>query len=221
MVSIPKFKLTKATIKTEAELQEKLSQQESKFKYLNPGNHDVTILSATYEGAARDPNWGKFKLVLEGMGKRTTTSFLMVPIADVEYRNPDSGKVTTYLYTKFVQFMGALGVTVTIESLEDVLNSNFANPDKTLVGRTLTIDLGFDGNYVKYVGKDEANVPVLNIIMKDGSALADPKGKALVFSDRDAAMAHAEANQIKIQEYASVLEYSIPTGEKSLRASNW
>lgn len=221
MSSIPKFKLSKATIKTEAELQEKLAQQETKFKYLNPGKHDVTIKAVTYEGAARDPNWGKFKMVLEGMGGKTTTSYLTVPISDIEYRNPDSGKVSTFLYTKFRQFMQALGVAVTVETLEDVLNANFSNPDKTLVGRAITIDLGFDGNYVKYVGKDEAGLSVLHIVMKDGSTLADAKGKSLVFSDRDSAMAHAEANGIRIQEYSSVLEYSPLTGTKVKSVSNW
>ena len=224
-IAIPKFKLSKANIKTEADLQAKLAASGTGFKskYLDPGKHDVTIQSAEYTGPARDPNWGNFRLTLEGVGAKTTKAFLMVPMSDVEYTNPDTGKKTTFLYTKFVAFMKALGVGVTLETLEDVLNGNFSDPTKQLVGRPLTIDLGYDGNYIKYVGKDEIGGKVFNIVMADGSVLADTRGKALVFADMDAASAHAEANQIRIQKFASVLEYSAPVGGKVKIAanSNW
>lgn len=222
MVDIPKFKLTKATIKSEAELQTKLAET-SRFvnKYLDPGKHDVVLTAATYEGPGRDPNWGNFKITMEGGGKRTTSAYLLVPVSDVEYTNPDTGKKTTFLYTKFRQFMGALGVNVTIENLEDVLNDNFSKPEKTLVGRSVTIDLGYDGNFIKYMGKDEIGGKVYNIVMADKSTLADSRGKTLVFSDMDAAAAHAEANQIRIQRYSSVLEYSIPANLKKASGSNW
>jgi hypothetical protein len=226
MASIPKFKLTKAVIKTEDELQKKLAESGGfKSKYLDPGKHDVTIQAAVFQGPARDPNWGNFKLTLEGLGEKTTTAFLLVPMADVEYTNPDTGKKTTFLYGKFQKFMKALGVVVTIETLEDVLNENFTAAEdgvvKALIGRTMTIQLGFDGNYIKYIGKDEIGTKVYNIVMADGSTLADTRGKALVFADFDAASAHAEANQIRVQKYASVLEYTASANAKIKAVSNW
>ncbi len=207
MVDIPKFSLKGAKIKTEAELNAKLAETKTGSKYLRPGVHDVTIASAEYQGKAKDDNWGKFLLTFKGLRDQTTTAMLLVPISDIEYRTAD-GKVTTFLYTKFRRFMEALGVAVTVENLEDTLNTYFANPSKALVGQNLTIKLDYDGNHVKYAGKDEAGKNRYVIQMKDGTQIAGADKKVLTFGDFDSAMAHVEANQITVQEYPSVLDYT-------------
>lgn len=219
---IPKFSLSKAKIKTEEELQARIVEQGGgEQKYLRPGKHDVTISSVTYEGKAKDDNWGKFLLTFAGLANKTTTTMLLVPLSDVEYRTAD-GKVTTFLYTKFRNFMTALGINVTVDTLEDVLNGNFAKPEKTLVGRTVTIDLGYDGNHVKYIGKSEIGEKTYNITMRDGSTLSSGTGQTLTFSDYDSAMAHAETSQISIQKFPSVLSFTPSANLKSVKtASNW
>lgn len=218
MADIPKFSLKGAKIKTEAELQAKLAETGG-ARYLRPGIHDVTIASATYEGKAKDDNWGKFLLTFKGVRDQTTTAMLLVPISDIEYRTAD-GKVTTFLYTKFRRFMESLGVLVTVENLEETLNTYFSKPEKTLVGQTLTIKLDYDGNHVKYTGKDEAGKNKYVIQMKDGTQIAGSDKRVLVFGDFDSAMAYVEANQISVQEYPSVLDYT-QSATPAKKVGNW
>jgi hypothetical protein len=222
MTQIPRFNLSKAKIKTQAELDAAESAAKAPgSKYLREGLHDVTIVAATYEGKASDDNWGKFLLKMEGLQGKTTSAMLLVPLEDVQYRT-SSGKVTTFLFTKFKRFMDAIGVKVTVDTLEDTLKTYFSDVSKTLVGTQVNIKLDYDNNHVKYLGKDEAGIVQFGIQMKDGSMIAGTNGKPLTFPDRDSALGHAESNQITIQDYASVLDYTAVAGQaKKTVGGSW
>jgi hypothetical protein len=95
----------------------------------------------------------------------------------------------------------------------------FTNPDKTLVGRDLSANIGYQGNYIGYAGKDEAGINKYNITMKDGSVLADASGKVMTFPEFEAALHHAEVNNIEVRKYVDVLDYN--EGKAGATNSNW
>jgi len=220
MSNLPKFNFSGVSVKTDAELNAKLAESDTRSKYFRPGKHVVTIGEVVYQGLAGDDRWGKFLLTLNGVGGKTTTSQLIVPLKDVMYRTK-AGKETAFMFKKMQNFMSALGVDLQISNLEDTLKANFSDLT-TLVGTELEIDIGYNGNHIGYDGKTAAGESKFVIRMKDGSTIADQAGESEVFTTRDAALAHAESLQISIEEYSSVLNYSVsPTGAKLKVAGNW
>jgi hypothetical protein len=203
---IPKFNFSQASIKTDEELKTALSGERGNDKYFRPGKYDVTIASVEYQGPAKDTNWGKFLLTLKGTGEKSIRAQVIVPFRDQKYIGA-SGKPTMLMFLRFTQFMTALGHTVTLDNLEETLTSVFANPERTLTGKVLGVEIGYDNNHIAYRGKDEIGVKKYVIQMKDGSVLSDASGKEITFPDIDSAKARAEQNQINLQEYVNVLSY--------------
>ena len=222
-VSIPKFSFAGNSVKTDDELNAKLAETTSTGgKYFRPGKHTVKIGAATYQGLAGDDRWGKFLLTLEGVGGKSTTAQLIVPFKDVMYL-AKSGKETLFMFKKIQNFMASLGVTLTVGNLQDTLTQYFSNPGKALVGKEIVINIGYAGNHIGYAGKNAVTGDAeYNIQMRDGSVVLDPKDLTpVLFSTRDAAMAHAEASQIKIEEYSSVLSYEVSPTAKNLAVAGW
>lgn len=218
MSTMPKFNFSNASVKTEEELQSSLESLGGQSKYFRPGQHEVTIDSVVYQGNASDPTWGKFLLTLKGTGTKEITAQVMVPFQDIEYRT-STGKTTKYMYLKFVGFMKALGYDVKIENLGELLPTVFTNPERTLVGRNIGIEVGYNGNHIAYRGKDEIGNKLYNIVFKDGSVLCDASKKPMVFNDWEAAARHAEANQTAISKYVEVLSYRTPLNPNTVDAS--
>lgn len=219
MSAMPKFNFSNASVKTEEELQSSLESLGGQTKYFRPGQHDVSITKVEYKGNASDPTWGKFVLTLAGTGGKEITSMVMVPFQDIEYRT-SNGKTTKYLYLKFVGFMKALGYDVKVENLGELLPEVFTNPERTLVGRNIGVDIGYNGNHIRYDGKDEIGNKKYAIEFKDGSTLCDSSGKVMIFNDWEAAARHAEANQTEISKYVEVLSYRTPANPNKVDA-NW
>lgn len=222
MTSIPKFNFSGSTIKTDEELEQKLAETGNNGgKYFRPGKHTVTIASVEYQGPAKDDSWGKFLLKLEGTGEKSTTAQVIVPFKDVMY-TAKSGKPTTYMFKRIQNFMKALGVELKISNLQDVLTAWFTNPSKTLVGKEVVVNIGYNGNHIAYDGKDSDGNAQFVIKMRDGSVQLDSKTLTpLLFSTRDAAMAMAESLNIEIQEYSSVLDYEVSPNAKGLSVAGW
>lgn len=222
-VTIPKFNFSGSSIKTEAEMAKEEAASGGGDKYLKPGRHEVVITSVEYAGLAKDQNWGKFTLTLTGTGDKTIKSFLLVPFRDVMYVGA-SGKPTAFLYKKFKSFMAGLGIEITVDSLGEVLPTYFGNNAKALVGLTTAIEVGYDGNYVKYAGKTESGEKRYNIVFSDGNILLDKQLQIMEFPDFAAAGLYAEANQIKLQKFPEVLSYS-PSAQggnpTATAAGNW
>lgn len=201
---IPKFSFNNATIKTEEDLK---ALQPAGDKYFRPGLHTVTITKAEYKGKASDPNWGKVFLTYEGTGGKTILDSIVIPERDVVYVTA-AGKKTGFLFQKFRKFMGSLGVETSIESLGDTMTTYFSNVGKSLVGLTLDVEVGYQGNHVAYLGKTTDGTKRYALQLKDKSMIADQAGNALEFADVDSAKAHAEGLQLQLDEYMNVLDYA-------------
>lgn len=222
VTEIPKFNFSGSSIKTD----EEFNKQEGELsggQYLRPGRHEVVITKVEYKGPSKDPNWGRFTLTLTGTGDKTTKYFLQVPFRDVMYVS-SKGKPTGFMFKKFRDFMGALGIGITVDSLGEVLPTYFSKGGEALVGGKLAIELGYDGNYVKYAGKNGDGTKRYEIALKDGSILLDKDTlQPVTFADPSAAEAYAAEAQIIIQKYPEILKVEEPTGGVSFGAakSEW
>lgn len=218
VIEMPKFNFANSSIKTDDEFNKQEGEQ-SGGKYLRPGRHEVAITKVEYTGPAKDPNWGKFTLTLTGTGDKTTRYFLMVPFRDVMYVGK-SGKPTGLMFKKFKDFMSALGVTISVDSLGTVLPTYFAQGGEPLVGGKLAIELGYDGNYIKYAGKNEDGSKRYEIALKDGSVLLNKDTlQPVTFPDPASAEAYATSSQIIIQKFPEILEVAPPAGGNTLTAA--
>lgn len=217
--AIPKFNLSGSTIKTDEELASLGgSGSRDTSLYFRPGTYQVTITKVEYQGSASDDRWGKFLLHLEGANGKSIRSQVMVPFRDVAFAGKN-GKNTGLPFAKFKNFMLGLGIKVSVPTLEATLTEVFTNPDKTLVGRDVSVNIGYQGNYIGYAGKDDAGIKKYNITMKDGSVLADASGKMMTWPEYGAAAEHAEINLITVSKYVDVLDYN--EGTKAAASSNW
>jgi hypothetical protein len=77
--------------------------------------------------------------------------------------------------------------------LKQVIPKMFSNPAKTLVGKTLTIVIGFKGNYIAYKGKDQYQIKD-----KDGALLSDN-----VFESIEEAQEHCSEHDINLVKSAN------------------
>lgn len=217
MVDVPKFNFNSATIKSEAELQEALKSDSKADKYFKPGRHEVVITGLEYKGVATDANWGKFVVKVKGIGDKETTGMVFVPFKDVNYVAA-SGKSTLMFYKRFASFATAVGLDASMNVLPTTLTDNFAKPEKSpLLGTNVVMELGYDGNHVRYDGKDAAGIKKYVIEMKDKSTIAE------TFPSFDAAAAYAEQNGVKLQDYPQILSWdrsSNATANKKT-AANW
>lgn len=218
-VTVPKFNFSGSSIKTEAEMAKEEALTGGGDKYLRPGRHEVSITSVEYTGLAKDPNWGKFTLVLTGTGNKTTKAFLMVPFRDVMYVS-QAGKPTAFMYKKFKSFMESLGVVITVDTLGDVLPTYFGNNGAGLVGLNVAVEIGYEGNYVRYAGKDATGNKQYNIVFGDGSVLLDKQLQVVAFPDFEAAGNYAEANQIRLQKFPEILAYSTSATPSAVKAAS-
>lgn len=216
MSDIPKFSFNNATVKTEEDLKALTPNSD---KYFRAGLHAVTITKAEYKGKASDPNWGKVWLTYTGTNDRTMLDCVLIPEKDVVYLGKN-GKKTGFVFTKFRKFMSGLGIDVSLETLGDTMTTYFGNVGKGLVGKTLTIEIGYQGNHVAYLGKNADDTKRYAIKMKDGTLLATPDGAVVEFPDVDSAKAHAEQLQIAIEEYMNVLDYQ-PAATKLTAVQGW
>jgi len=221
MTSLPKFDFSKSSIKSTAELDTMAAEAgTSEAKFFRPGSYEVEVTKVDYQGAATDPNWGKFLMTLEGVGGRTINAQLIVPIKDSVYVTK-AGKRTPIMFTKFKEAMEALGLPVTIETLQDVLTKNFSNPDKTLVGRRLTIEVQYKGNHLRYEGKEANGDKRYLIALASGATVNDADGNPLIFRDWQSAEGYAEQNSIEIRKFVDVVGYSKSATATKLKAANW
>ncbi len=125
------------------------------------------------------------------------------------------------MYQKLVTFMAGLGVALTPENLETVLVENFGgNIEKTFVGKQLSIDVGYRGNFIKYVGKSAAGTTQYQIQLINGTVLPT------VFADFDAAVNWAGANNTEVSRFVEVTGIApsangAAAGSAGLKAANW
>jgi hypothetical protein len=182
--------------------------------WFKPGKHDVEIQSVEYRGPAKDPNWGKLSITLEGTGGKTIMDFPMIPFKTPVYKS--ANKDTMFPWKKFKGFCAGLGLEVTRDNVESVLKNNFADVKK-LNKRKLTIQVGYQRGHVEGAGDGSH----YKIVLQDGNDLVDSKTREVVlFSDRAAAHNYATENKLAVDKFTSVLSYekAAPVSEGN---TNW
>jgi hypothetical protein len=102
-------------------------------------------------------------------------------------------------FNDLAKFFLGLGITLDYTTAIFQLSDIFSDTER-LIGQTITVRLGYYGNYVKYVGKD-GDTSQYTIVKRDGSDLT-----GRVFTGFDAASAYATEEAIKIQKFMRVLE---------------
>lgn len=204
-MSLPKFDFSKSTIKTTEALNTELKNAgEGESKFFRPGSYELEIVKVEHQGPAGDPNWHKFLLHFEGAGGKEIRYQLFVPVADVVYKGK-SGKPTFFMFQKFTKAMEAVGVQVTVETLQDTLIKYFTNPDKVLKGLRVQAEIGYDGNYLRYEGKDDAGNKKYVIALDSGATVNGDDGQPLVFPDWQSAEGYATQKSIEIEKFTNVL----------------
>ncbi len=220
MTTLPRFNFSKSTIKTTAELNKVVEETSGKQdRFFRPGKYEVKVIAAVHQGPAADKTWQKFLLTLKGAGPATITHQVMVPFESIEY-NTSTGKNKLFAYSKLVKLMAGIGVALTPENLEATLMEYFSNVEKSLVGRQLSIDVGFRGNFIKYVGKNADGKTQYQICLSDQTLLPE------VYADYGAAEAAAEVKKIEVSKFAEVTDITpsatgAATGTGGLKAANW
>lgn len=221
MADLPRFNFSKSSIKSTADLDKALEAESGTAdKYFKPGKYEVKVIAAVHQGPSKNnPTWQKFLLTLKGASKATTTYQIAVPFETIEYKTA-TGKNPLFMYTKLVKLMAGLGVTLTPESLEKVLPEYFTNVEKALVGRQLSIEVGYRGNFIKYMGKNGEGKTQYQIQLSNGTVLPD------VFADFKAAEAFAVSKSIEVSKFVEVTDItSVATGAAAgtagLKAANW
>lgn len=185
-----------------------------------PGTYDVEITGAEFHPnkdtgsiySAKDPTWLNVKITLSNGGKDKQV-WVMVPTTKITF-NEGNSKAPSFMFQKFRQFMAGIGESVESNavSLKTVVPKYFSKPEKALVGKAMTIVIGFQGNYIDRKAEDH-----FEIKDKDGKKLADA-----AFESVEEAQAYAADQDIRLtkcndkgQYFPEVLQYIPKKIEKS------
>jgi hypothetical protein len=200
-----KFQLKKANyeVKSQGELSSKLENQFSDFA---PGSYETAITKAGWHlKDVNDPNsarcqgdntWFNLKVELTAVDGRKLNTFIQVPTEKLTY-----GEKKTYaVFKKFSEFMAGVGFPVNLDNLDKVAPKVFADPEKSLKGKTVTVDLGFEGARVEKC--DDG----FKIVQANGKDLLDESGELYVLPDRKSAVSTAESMKIRVG-FIQVLKY--------------
>jgi hypothetical protein len=208
-----KFQLKKANyeVKSQDELTTKM---ESQFSDFEPGSYEMAITKAGYH--LKDPNdpnsarcqgdntWFNLKVELTSTDGRKLNTFIQVPTEKLTY-----GEKKTYaVFKKFSEFMAGVGFPVNIDNLDKVAPKVFTDPDKSLKGKTVTVDLGFEGARIEKC--DEG----FKIVQANGKDLLDESGELYILPDRKSAVSTAESMKIRVG-FIQVLKYHAGKASKA------
>lgn len=215
--SLPRFDFSGMTLKDDSELDSVLkdSQGQREEKYFKPGKHEVQIVASEYLGTTEsDDTWGKYSVTMEGTGGKLIKDTVMVPFRDITIYRKKDGSTSTFPAKKIRMFLEALGASVTIKTLGDTLKSYFGK-DNALVGLNLAIEVAYQGNHVKYLGKDPAGEPTVGLVSRRGDRIEGTP----VFKSYAEANEYAAANSIAVKRFPDVDRY-LPsaTPNKTMKA---
>jgi hypothetical protein len=162
-----------------------------------PGLHTVKIVSVEEKNAVKsDPTWQCLWVKLEGTGGKQIYTTMLYPTESLAFQ----GKTDSYATQKFLKLLSALGLDSSPSNLVKTLAKNFENV-QSLVGRELTVQIGNTGVHLS-VKKDMFHV----LDGKNQPVLSN--GEPLIFSSRDAAIAHFKQAGVKLQTFTEVIDYS-------------
>lgn len=169
----------------------------------NPGVYrtevvDYVLRTENKNGVIKDgagKRWASLQLNLKVTGSanehligQTITTFFDVPVETLTYTSA-GGRVSKIKTQIFVNLIKALtGVQPTMAQIQSSLNKL----DELLTGGQLTVKVGYDGDHINYVGKDDAGMLQYNILLKDGSAMLNADGEPVTAVNSDGRLAREE-----------------------------
>lgn len=189
---------------TQAEFEAK---EKGGSKFFNPGVYNLEITKAEFKideetgrpFAKKDPTWLNVKVTMSD-GEKEKMAFILVPTSKILF-NENESKRPTWAFTKFREFMAALGETVQSDagSLKAIVPKYFKDP-KALIGKKITIEIGYEKDHIAYVEKD-----VYEVRNKAGKALLDGQ----TFASRELAQAAATEAGLGdlLKVYSNIIAY--------------
>jgi hypothetical protein len=220
MSNIPKFELG-STVLTEEQFKDATeTKSKSGSKGFTPGNYNLKIANAQYHvnkdtGSvmnANDPTWLTVSVDLVGAEGRTKKHYVLVPTKSIVYKTRE-GKDSTFLFQKLCEFMAALGVYLDSKNYATVIKSYFENLDR-LNGQDVSVDIGFNGPYVKFVSQGQYQLVIQGEPYAEG-------GEVKVFADADSVVAFGASLNKRVQRFPEIIKFhAAPEKKEDKKAGN-
>lgn len=210
MTSIPVFNFKSPISEADVQKLEKVGKEPKGFQ---PGKYDLKILEVSVKGPmAGDNSWVGYTITLGGIDSRSIRMYLGVPTASPIYNKPGlKNEHKLIMFHKFREFMKGLGESPEVPNIPKLLNKYFKDTLE-LVGKSLTVNIGYAGPHVEFVEKGDMRI-------------RDKQGKPLLgdqaFSDRDSAKLAAIEQGILLKDFPEVLKIDAGKAEESEDGDTW
>lgn len=218
-IELPEFDLSGSNLDftSDEEFNEQLEKESKGGPRFQPGINTATIVSPMYhvkDGSIKnqnDPTWITVKIPLVGDGGEQKDQYLLVPTQKLGF-TARSGKETLLLYTKFVEFMAAIGVKVERSNAIKVAHAYFSDSSfKKLEGKTLKFEFGFNQKY-----RLDYQDGVYTCVDKEGTPVTDSEGNVVSNPDRtELEKALAEVGVKSFQSFPEILSFVSAEPKKS------
>lgn len=170
-------------------------------------DHKLYASEGHKDGAGKQ--WGSVLLKAQEVGTGAMVSgFVSVPLETLVHTSRD-GKTSTVRTGIFTSLVRSLtGQKISTEQIPE----HVQNLSALLTGGTIRARVGYAGDYVNYIGKDEAGNLQFDIQLKSGGTLLDADGEPMTFSSRDAAVNYYAAlnNNRKPEAFMTLLSFLAP-----------
>jgi hypothetical protein len=210
MSSMPSFNFAPTGFENQEELREAAGFSKKKTsRVFDKGIYDLQIISAANTGEDRfDSSWMQTEIVLSD-GSRRMKKWLKVPTVSIRYNEGPNNSYPLRQFMELQAFLACFGEQLdpTADSLSNLIPKYFGDPS-VLIGKILTVELGYYRNYVMYVdGKYQ-------LVDKKDEPISDE-----LFETRMEAEAEAKANGINIQRFPEILKFI--ASEQSVTTNSW
>jgi hypothetical protein len=198
-IEIPSFNLDASNldITSDADLQAAIEKEQKKG--FEPGRYTLKIVNARFHAnkdtksifCASDPTWFNVAVTLESADGRSKDYFVQVPTTKVKYTGK-KGKDTLFVWTKFCEFMAAIGEAASLTNLSKLAPKYFGSEEtiKTLNGKEIDVDMAHEGAFAEKEGD------LFKIVTKAGDYQEDKE--TILFPDFNSAKTFAEVKGIKL-----------------------
>jgi hypothetical protein len=209
----PKFNLKASNLGFASNEALEAEMNKPQGKSFEPGNYDLQIVSADFHAnkttgsiyCEGDETWFNVVVVAQGADERTTKYWIQVPTSRVHF----GAKKTLFVYKKFVEFMAAIGESVTTDNLDKIVPKYFSDPGEALVGFKFNADIGYEGAHI------QRSEDGCRIITAAGKPLEEEDGTVIVAPDFGAAKqilegvndSRSEKNKIKLS-FANIVKFT-------------
>jgi hypothetical protein len=175
--------------------------EKSPSKVFKPGLHEIKVVEVSEpKPDSTDATWMNYLIKFEGVGGQRTSAFVRVPTTTLAHARDAVGRTEEY---RLRVFLRSLGRVASNETLLSDLEATFGAPKKGLVGKTLSVEIGYKKYHTSSRGKGE-----VVILDGKGAPVLDADGEELVFPDF--ASARAEGERLygnKFQAFPEVVKY--------------